>query len=100
MQSGYVVEKLIKEPAREGNAEDLIYNVSNKDLFFNNDCNIFTFSNFPKSEQDASVVLNFFKKRSHVKVRVLIEKKQKEQLKRVKSLEEMWKIYWNESLCA
>lgn len=75
MQSGYVMEKLIKEPVREGSAEDLIYKVGNKDLFFNNDCNIFTFSNLPKSEQDASVVLNFFKKGSHVKIRVLIEKK-------------------------
>lgn len=75
MQLGYVKQKLIKEPAREGSAEDPTYKVSSKDLVFNNDCNIFTFSNFPKSEQDAGGVLNFFKKGSHVKVRVLIEKK-------------------------
>lgn len=62
MQLGYVMQKLIKEPVREGSAEDLTYKVSSKDLVFNNHCNIFTFSNFPKSEQDAGGVLNFFQK--------------------------------------
>lgn len=66
------MEKLIKEPAREGNAEDLVYNVSNKDLIFNNDCNVFTFSNFQKSEKVLCLIL---KKRSYIKVKVLVEKK-------------------------
>lgn len=55
------MEKLIKEHAREGSAEDLVYNISNKDLFFSNDCNTFMFSNFPKSGKDTSIELNFKK---------------------------------------
>lgn len=38
MPSGYVMEKLIKEPPRDGGPkEDLVYNVNNADLVFNSD---------------------------------------------------------------
>lgn len=37
MLSGYVMEKLIKEPPRGGPKGDLVYSVSSGDLVFNSD---------------------------------------------------------------